>query len=163
MLRNGVSPIQLSRIAGASPEVIANCYKHLTKDDAYSDMLGVHFPWGISLVETLYRGLADNSVGRVIEQILKADLILIDEIGFAPMDDTGAQLFFWLVAAAYERKPLGIGSHWPFKDWGRFLPEHTTAVSLLDRLLHHSVIVATTGESFRLKEARRRGGGPKLT
>ena len=108
------------------------------------------------LVETLYRGLADNSVGRVIEQILKADLILIDEIGFAPMDDNGAQLFFRVVAAAYERRSLGIGSHWPFEDWGRFLPEHTTAVSLLDRLLHHSVLVATSGESFRLKEARRR-------
>jgi DNA replication protein DnaC len=67
------------------------------------------------LVETLYRGLADNSVGRVIEQILKADLILIDEIGFAPMDDTGAQLFFRIVAAAYERRSLGVGSHWPFE------------------------------------------------
>ena len=115
------------------------------------------------LVETLYRGLADNSVGRVIEQILRADLILIDEIGFAPMDDTGAQLFFRLVAGAYERKSLGIGSHWPFEDWGKFLPEHSTAVSLLDRLLHHSVLVATSGESFRLKEARQRGGAPKLT
>ncbi len=115
------------------------------------------------LVETLYRGLADNSVGRVIEGILKADLILIDEIGFAPMDDNGAQLFFRVVAAAYERRSLGIGSHWPFEDWGRFLPEHTTAVSLLDRLLHHSVLVATSGESFRLKEARQKGGGSKLT
>ena len=74
------------------------------------------------------------------------------------MDDTGAQLFFRLVAAAYERRSLGIGSHWPFEDWGRFLPEHTTAVSLLDRLLHHSVVVATSGESFRLKEARQKGG-----
>lgn len=110
------------------------------------------------LVETLYRGLADNSVGRVIEQILKADLVLIDEIGFAPLDDTGAQLFFRIVAAAYERRALGIGSHWPFEEWGRFLPEHTTAVSLLDRLLHHSVVVLTQGESFRMKEARARGG-----
>ena len=99
----------------------------------------------------------------MIEQILKADLILIDEIGFAPMDDTGAQLFFRIVAAAYERRSLGIGSHWPFEEWGRFLPEHTTAVSLLDRLLHHSVVVATSGESFRLKEAHQKGGGPKLT
>ncbi len=115
------------------------------------------------LVETLYRGLADNSVGRVIEQVLKADLVLIDEIGFAPMDDTGAQLFFRLVAAAYETRSLGIGSHWPFEDWGRFLPEHTTAVSLLDRLLHHSVLVVTSGESFRLKESRRNGGGTRLT
>jgi len=115
------------------------------------------------LVETLYRALADNSVGKVITQILKADLILIDEIGFAPMDATGAELFFRLVAAAYERKSLGIGSHWPFEEWGKFLPEHTTAVSLLDRLLHHSVIVITDGESFRMKEARQKGGRYTLT
>ena len=62
------------------------------------------------------------------------------------------------MAAAYERRSLGIGSHWPFEDWGKFLPEHTTAVSLLDRLLHHSVIVVTDGESFRMKEARQKGG-----
>jgi DNA replication protein DnaC len=112
------------------------------------------------LVETLYRGLADNSVGRVIEQILKADLILIDEIGFAPMDNTGAQLFFRLVAGGYERRAIGIGSHWPFEEWGRFLPEHTTAVSLLDRLLHHAVIVATQGESFRMRQARQKRPPP---
>ena len=109
------------------------------------------------LVETLYRGLADNSVGRVIETILRADLILIDEIGFAPLDPTGAQLFFRLVAGAYERRSLAIASHWPFEDWGRFIPEHTTAVSLLDRLLHHAVIVATQGESHRMKQARAKG------
>ncbi len=112
------------------------------------------------VVETLYRGLADNSVGRVIDTILKADLILIDEIGFAPLDDNGAQLFFRLVAAAYERRSLGIGSHWPFEEWGRFLPEHTTAVSLLDRLLHHAVVVATQGESYRMKQARTRATTP---
>jgi DNA replication protein DnaC len=114
------------------------------------------------LVETLYRGLADNSVGRVIEQILRADLIVVDEIGFAPMDDTGAQLFFRLVAGAYERRSLGIASHWPFEDWGKFLPEHSTAVSLLDRLLHHSVLVVTSGESFRLRESRQKRGGTRL-
>ncbi|MEU0566977.1 IS21-like element helper ATPase IstB [Nonomuraea sp. NPDC005983] len=109
------------------------------------------------LVETLYRGLADNSVGRVIENLLRADLIVVDEVGFAPLDDTGAQLLFRFVAAAYERRALGIGSHWPFDQWGRFLPEHTTAVSLLDRLLHHSIVVVTEGESFRMRQARSRG------
>ena len=111
-----------------------------------------------ALIEALYRGLADNSVGKVIDQILRADLILIDEIGFAPMDDNGAQLFFRLIAAAYEHRALGIGSHWPFEEWGRFLPEHNTAVSLLDRLVQHGIVVVTSGESFRMKEARSRGG-----
>ena len=78
------------------------------------------------------------------------------------MDDTGAQLFFRVVSAAYERRSLGIGSHWPFEGWGRFLPEANTAVSLLDRLLHHSVVVATSGESFRLRESRQKRGGAKL-
>ncbi len=110
------------------------------------------------LVETLYRGLADNSVGRGIEALLRADLVIVDELGFAPLDDTGAQLLFRLVAAAYERRALGIGSHWPFDQWGRFLPEHTTAVSLLDRLLHHSIVVVTEGESFRMRQARSQGG-----
>ena len=57
--------------------------------------------------------------------------------GFAPLDDTGAQLLFRVVAAAYERRALGIASHWPFEPWGRFLPEHTTAVSLLDNRSTH--------------------------
>ena len=110
------------------------------------------------LVETLYRGMADNSVGKVIDHTLRADLVVVDEIGFAPLDDTGAQLLFRFVAAAYERVALGIASHWPFDQWGRFLPEPTTAMSLLDRLVHHSVVVITDGESFRMREARQRGG-----
>ena len=115
-------------------------------------------PQAAELVETLYRGLADNSVGRVIEQLLRADFVVIDELGFAPLDDVGEQLLFRFVSAAYEHRSLGIGSHWPFEEWGRFLPEHTTAASMLDRLLHHAVVVVTDGESFRLKEARTRGG-----
>jgi DNA replication protein DnaC len=110
------------------------------------------------LVETLYRALADNSVGRVIENLLRNDLVLVDELGFAPLDDTGAQLLFRFVAAAYERRSLGIGSHWPFESWGRFLPEHTTAVSMLDRLLHHCHTVVTDGDSYRMKQARTKGG-----
>jgi len=110
------------------------------------------------LVDTLYRGLADNSVGRVIDNLLRHELIIIDELGFAPLDDTGAQLLFRFVAAAYERRSLGLGSHWPFESWGRFLPEHTTAVSLLDRLLHHCHVVITDGDSYRMRQARTRGG-----
>jgi len=110
------------------------------------------------LVEALYRGMADNSVGKQIAALLRADLVIVDEVGFAPLDDTGTQLLFRFVAAAYERRSLGVASHWPFDQWGRFLPEHTTAVSMLDRLLHHATVVVTEGESYRMKEARSRGG-----
>ena len=84
--------------------------------------------------------------------------IVIDELGFAPLDDTGTQLLFRFVAAAYERVSLGVASHWPFDQWGRFLPEPSTAVSLLDRLVHHSIVVVTDGESFRMREAKAKGG-----
>jgi DNA replication protein DnaC len=76
-----------------------------------------------------------------------------------PLDDTGAQLLFRLVAAAYKRRSLGTASDWSFEDWGQFLPEHTTAVSLLDRLLHHTTIVVTTGQSDRMCDAKTRTGG----
>lgn len=118
----------------------------------------VRYLTAADLVEQLYRGLADNSVGRVIDTLLRNDLVIVDEVGFAPLDDTGTQLLFRFVAAGYERRALGIASHWPFEQWGRFLPEHVTATSLLDRLLHHATVVVTEGESFRMREARTRTG-----
>ena len=130
---------------------------------AFERESGVRYFAAAALAETLYRGLADNSVGRLIESLLRADLVIVDDLGFGPLDDTGAQLLFRFVAAAYERRSLGVASHWPFDSWGRFLPEHTTAVALLDRLLHHSVVVVTSGDSYRMKEARARGGGPPTT
>jgi len=110
------------------------------------------------LVETLYRGLADNSVGRTIDYLLRADLVICDELGFAPLDANGSQLLFRFVAAAYEQRSLGLASHWPFNEWGRFLPDHATTVAMLDRLLHHAVVTVTEGESFRMREARARSG-----
>jgi len=115
------------------------------------------------LVETLYRGLADNTVGKIIESLFRVDLIILDELGFAPLDDTGTQLLFRLVAGAYERRSLAIASHWPFEQWGRFLPEQTTAVSILDRLLHHATVVITDGQSYRMKDAQHRKENPQQT
>ncbi len=116
----------------------------------------VRYLTAAALVERLFAGLADNSVGRTIDALLRHHYIVIDELGFAPLDTTGSQLLFRFVAAAYERRSLGLASHHPFADWGRFLPEQTTAAALLDRLLHHAVVVTTHGESFRMREARTR-------
>jgi DNA replication protein DnaC len=115
----------------------------------------------VELADALYRGLADNSVGKVIESILRAEFVIVDELGFAPLDHTGAQLLFRFVAAAYERRSLGVAGHCPFDQWGRFLPEHATAGSLIDRLLHHAHVIVTDGENYRMRGARQRGGGPR--
>jgi DNA replication protein DnaC len=126
---------------------------------AVTEGMRVRYFAAADLVETLYRGLADNSVAKIIDSLLRADLVIVDELGFAPLDLAGTQLLFRFVAAAYERRSLGIASHWPFDAWGRFLPEHTTAASMLDRLLHHAVVIVTEGESYRMREAKTRGGG----
>lgn len=118
--------------------------------------LRVRYFAAIDLVELLYRGRADNSVGRILDGLLRCDLLIVDELGFAPLDATGSQLFFRFVAAAYEHKSLAVASHWPFEEWGRFFPETVTATSLLDRLVHHATVVVTSGESFRMREARSR-------
>jgi DNA replication protein DnaC len=118
--------------------------------------LRVRYATAADLIEQLYRGLADNTVSRIIDGLLRNDVILIDEVGFAPLDETGTQLLFRLIAGAYERRSIGLASHWPFEDWGTFLPIPSTAAALLDRLLHYSVVVVTSGESWRLKEARAR-------
>jgi len=99
-----------------------------------------------------------TSVVNVIDGLLRADLVLFDKLGFAPLDLTGTQLLFHFITAAYERRALGIAGHWPFDQRERFLPEPTTATSMIDRLLDHSVVMVTEGESFRLREARSRGG-----
>jgi DNA replication protein DnaC len=74
----------------------------------------VRYLTAAELTDTLYRGLPGNSVGKVIDTLLRNDLIVVDEIGFAPLDDTGTRLLFRFVAAACERRALGTASHWPF-------------------------------------------------
>jgi DNA replication protein DnaC len=116
----------------------------------------VRYFTAVELVEHLYRAVADNTVGKAIEAVCRNDLVIIDEIGFAPLDHTGCQLMFRIIAAAYERRAVAIASHSPFDAWGKFLPDQPTAVSLLDRLCHHAHIIATNGDSYRLKH--RTGG-----
>ena len=111
------------------------------------------------LIESLYRGLADNSVARIIDSVLRAELVIVDELGFAPLDLAGSQLLFRFLAAAHGRRSLGVGSHVPFEALGRFLPEHNNDAYLPDRLVHHAVVVVTEGDSYRMREAKTRGGG----
>jgi DNA replication protein DnaC len=114
----------------------------------------VRYWTAVDLIEHCYRATADNTVGRTIEQLCRNDLIIIDELGFAPLDHTGAQLLFRIVAAAYERRSLAIASHHPFERWGQFLPDQATGTSLLDRLCHHAHIITTSGDSYRLKHRK---------
>jgi DNA replication protein DnaC len=106
------------------------------------------------LVEALYRGLADNSVGKLIAGLLRNDVVIVDDLGFTAMDRVAAEHLFRFVAAAYENRSLIVSTNVEFERWTRFLPDETVATAILDRLLHHCHVIRLAGESFRLREAR---------
>jgi DNA replication protein DnaC len=106
------------------------------------------------LVEALYRGLADNSVGKLIASLLRNDVVVVDDLGFTAMDRVAAEHLFRFVAAAYEKRSLIVSTNVEFERWTRFLPDETVATAILDRLLHHCHVIRLAGESFRLREAR---------
>ena len=85
--------------------------------------------------------------------MLRNDLLLVDEVGFAALDDTGTNCCSGSSPPPANAPRSASPSHWPFDQWGRFLPEHAAAVSLLDRLPHHASVVATNGNSYRMCEA----------
>ena len=88
---------------------------------------------------------------------LRPKVLVIDEVGYLPMDQMGATIFFQVVAARYERGSIILTSNKSYADWGTFFGEQTIATAILDRLLHHSHTLMITGESYRLREKRKSG------
>jgi len=84
-------------------------------------------------------------------------LLIIDEIGYVPVDRHAAHLFFQLITRRYERASLIVTSNRSFGQWGEIFGNPIIATSILDRVLHHSVTINIKGESYRLKEKREAG------
>ena len=106
------------------------------------------------LIKALYRGLADNTVGKLIKRLLRHDLVVIDDLGFTALDRVAADHLFRFISAAYEQRSVAITTNVAFERWTQFLPDATSATAILDRFLHHCHVIALDGESFRLREAR---------
>ena len=83
--------------------------------------------------------------------------MIIDEIGYLPLNRHEASLFFRLVARRYEKASLILTSNKGFVDWGEIFADQVVATAILDRLLHHATTINIKGESFRLKEKRKAG------
>jgi len=81
----------------------------------------------------------------------------IDEMGYLPLDDLGATIFFQLISARYERGSIILTSNKSYGEWGSIFGDPIIATAILDRLLHHSTTVNIRGESYRLKERRKAG------
>lgn len=84
-------------------------------------------------------------------------VLVLDEIGYLPLDRSDANLLFRLVSERYETGSVILTSNKSYGDWASFLGDHVLASAILDRLLHHSVTVNIRGESYRLRDRRKAG------
>lgn len=110
-----------------------------------------------TLMTRLTRAQRENRLEVTLKQLTYPRLLILDELGYLPLSQTEASLFFRLVVRRYERGSLIVTSNKSFLDWGEVFNDHVLATAILDRLLHHSTTLNIKGESYRLKEKRRAG------
>ncbi len=114
------------------------------------------------LVEQLYRELADNTVSKVIDAILRAELVVIDELGFTPARPGRGQPPIPADECRLRDPQPDRDRNWPFEQWTNFLPDVTAASAILDRMLHHCEVVVLEGDSYRLREVKAGALGRKV-
>jgi DNA replication protein DnaC len=112
----------------------------------------VLFCTALSLVEILELAELKGELKKKIASLLKFDLIIIDELGYLPMNKQGIYNLFQLINSLYEYRSVIITTNKDFTNWGEFLHEDNVAVPIVDRIIHHSHIFMLGGESYRLKQ-----------
>lgn len=115
------------------------------------------FTTAAGLIATLMRAHTEGRLEEKLKLLVQPKLLVIDEIGYLPIDRLGANLFFQLVSRRYEKGAILITSNQSLTVWGEVFGDRVIATAILDRLLHHSTIVNIKGESYRLKEKRKAG------
>lgn len=109
------------------------------------------------LMFQLLASLADNSTDKKIRRLSRYyQLLVIDELGYLPLTKEQTGLFFQIVSKRYERSSLILTSNKPFNAWGELLVDSVVASAILDRLLHHATVISISGESYRLKDKKKK-------
>lgn len=107
-----------------------------------------------ALITQLKKALNENRLEARLKFYAKYKVLIIDEIGYMPIDQDSANMFFQLIAKRYEKNSTIVTTNMPFSRWGEFFCSSTLANAVLDRLLHHSTIISIKGPSYRLKDKR---------
>src|SRR6516164_5718344 len=116
-----------------------------------------YFMTAHDLVTDLGRAYREGRLDRRMRVYLAPKVLIIDEMGYLPLDDLGATIFFQLVTARYERGSIILTSNKSCGEWGSIFGDPIIATAILDRLLHHSTTINIRGESYRLKDRRKAG------
>jgi DNA replication protein DnaC len=107
-----------------------------------------------NLIEQLNKAHYENRLTERLRLFTKYKVLIIDEIGYLPMDIQGANLFFQLIAKRYEKNTTILTSNKMFSQWNEVFSDLTIASAILDRILHHCTVINIKGESYRLKERK---------
>ena len=110
-----------------------------------------------TMITRLKRAYMENRIERQIQQFVYPKVLIIDEMGYLPMNHEEAGLFFRLLTRRYEKASTIITSNKSFVDWGEIFNDQVLATAILDRLLHHCTTINIKGQSYRLKEKRKAG------
>jgi len=113
----------------------------------------VLFTTAVDIINTLAAAQSAGALKREMHRYLKPRILIIDELGYLPIDKHGADLLFQIISQRYERGPIVITSNRAYKSWPEIFNNDSTLTSaLLDRLLHHAETIVIEGKSFRMKE-----------
>ena len=118
--------------------------------------------WRITeLITQLMEAREERLLTRMKTQLAKLDLMILDELGYVPTSKLGSELLFDVISTAYERTSVIVTTNLPFEQWTEVLGSERLTGAVLDRLTHRCHILEANGESYRLKDARRRSTGKK--
>ena len=112
----------------------------------------VLFCTALSLIEILELAELKGELKNKIASLSKFDLLIIDELGYLPMNKQGIYNLFQLINSLYEYRSVIITTNKDFTNWGKFFHEDNVAVPIVDRIIHHSHIFMLGGKSYRLKQ-----------
>lgn len=117
----------------------------------------VLFTTTAQMMATLTKALAEGRVDERLKLYTVPRLLIIDEIGYLPIERTGANLFFQLISRRYEKGPMILTSNQSFGAWGEVFGNRVIATAILDRVLHHAITLNIRGNSYRLKDKLKAG------
>jgi len=106
----------------------------------------------VDMINHLTTAQINGLLGKALKVYVRPTLLLLDELGYLPIDKRGADLLFQVVAARYESGSIVLTTNRPFREWGAlFDVDNTLATALIDRLMHHGEAIVIQGDSYRMK------------
>ncbi|TCP63928.1 IS21-like element helper ATPase IstB [Baia soyae] len=124
--------------------------------EACKNGYSVQFWTAAKICNELIEAQTEKRLLQLERQWMKADLIILDEVGFVPLSQTGAQLLFQFCSTRYEKGSMIITSNLDFSSWNQVFKDEQMTAALVDRLTHRSHIFAMNGESYRFKQSMQR-------